>query len=101
MRLLLSLLALAMPAAATAADFSRPSGAPDPAIVTVADRVIERPRRVAVVRTAYVPCVKCRAHGLPWGGLRKTATMELPWGGLPEACPPVRAVRQTVVVVKG
>ena len=100
MRVLLVFMALVMPASVGAADLS--SSAPLAALTdeVAVEPFVVHPRRVAVVRTASVPCVKCRG-GLPWGGLRKTYKVGLPWGGLPDYCPPARAVRQRVVVTKG
>ena len=99
MRVLLILAFLMIPASAGAADLS--SSAPLAADDVAVERVVVRPKRVAVVRTASVPCLKCRGVGLPWGGLRKTYKIGLPWGGLPDYCPPARVVRDTVVVTKG
>ncbi len=99
MRSLIVLLALSVPVTAMSADLS-----PVPVAETekvTAERIVERPRRVHVVRTTVMPCIKCRGSGLPWGGLRPTYKVSLPWGGLPDYCPPVQAVRRAVVVVKG
>ena len=96
MRMLSALVAALIPATAAAADLSSRLADEGP----VLERRFEPPR-VRVLRTASLSCVTCRSPGLPWGGLRKTYAVGLPWGGLPDYCPPVRAVRSTVVVTKG
>jgi hypothetical protein len=98
MRVLFTILALALPGAAGAADLSLRGPAATAGEEVYVERVVARP--VRAVRTTYLPCIKCRG-GLPWGGLRRTYQVELPWGGLPEYCPPVRAVTRAVVVTKG
>ena len=92
MRALLVVLALTGPA--MGADLSAPAR-------LLASEISSR-KIVRITRSATIlPCIRCRGHGLPWGGLVRTYKVGLPWGGLPDYCPPTRAVRRAVVVTKG
>ena len=44
---------------------------------------------------------KVRKAHVPFGGLRPTYALGLPWGGLADPCPPLRFIRQAVLVRKG